>query len=145
MVVGRASQNPDGHRIIRGISRAATQHHELCIGDLNGMRTDARGLMLAGVALSRDAWMECRDEYAWGDLQHYIMHQVSNVHTKAIVEALEIDPERVPLTFPEYGNIGPASVPTTLAVHAKNITQGERVGLLGIGSGLNASAMEILW
>ena len=56
-----------------------------------------------------------------------------------------IDPERVPRTFPDYGNIGPASVPFTLAGEAHDLVDGDRVLLMGIGSGLNASILEIAW
>ena len=74
-----------------------------------------------------------------------MIHQVSSVHTKAITGALGIDPARVPMTFPRYGNIGPASIPFTLAQQVDDLRPGDRVGCLGIGSGLNASVIEIAW
>ena len=45
------------------------------------------------------------------------------------------------------GNIGPASVPIVLAkaVEEGRIRPGDRVALLGIGSGLNCSMAEIIW
>ena len=48
-------------------------------------------------------------------MDRYVIHQVSQVHTNALCGRLGIDPERVPLTFPDRGNIGPASIPFTLA------------------------------
>jgi len=51
----------------------------------------------------------------------------------------------VPMTFPTYGNIGPASIPFTLAREVDDLRAGDRVGCLGIGSGLNASVIEITW
>ena len=45
----------------------------------------------------------------------YIVHQVSQVHTRLITERLGIDPAEAPLTFPQYGNVGPAAIPITLA------------------------------
>ena len=56
-----------------------------------------------------------------------------------------MDPTRVPLTYPEFGNMGPAAVPFTLASIAGSITSGERVLLMGIGSGLNCAATELRW
>nr|MDQ3325157.1 3-oxoacyl-ACP synthase III [Actinomycetota bacterium] len=47
--------------------------------------------------------------------------------------------------FPMYGNIGPASVPYTLAKEAQDLEPGDRVLLMGIGSGLNASFTELCW
>jgi 3-oxoacyl-[acyl-carrier-protein] synthase-3 len=78
-------------------------------------------------------------------MDRYVIHQVSQVHTNAVCERLGIDPTRVPRTFPDRGNIGPASVPFTLAGEAHDLVDGDRVLLMGIGSGLNASILEIAW
>lgn len=145
MVLGRADENPSGHRFIGGAARAATQHNALCVGDIEGMRTDARGLLEAGLELSVALWTEALKTHDWADLDCYVMHQVSNVHTSAVTAALGIDPAKVPLTFPTRGNIGPASVPFTLALQAPEFHGGDRVGCLGIGSGLNAAVIEIAW
>ena len=51
----------------------------------------------------------------WSDMDAYVIHQISSVHTAGMCKRTGIDPERVPKTFPVRGNIGPASVPTTLA------------------------------
>lgn len=145
MVLGRASEHPEGHRLIGGVSRAATEHHRICVGDMNRMVTDSRALLEAGLQLSGELWKEAAEEFDWADLDCYVIHQVSNVHTQAVCAALGIDPERVPMTFPLYGNIGPASIPVTLALQSERLTAGNRVACLGIGSGLNASIIEIAW
>lgn len=145
MVLGRASEHPEGHRFVGGVSRAATQHHRICVGDMTQMRTDSRALLEAGLELSTALWQEAAETFDWSDLDCYVIHQVSSVHTQAITAALGIDPERVPMTFPHYGNIGPASIPFTLAKQTDDLRAGDRVGCLGIGSGLNASVIEIAW
>jgi 3-oxoacyl-[acyl-carrier-protein] synthase-3 len=145
MVLGRAADHPDGHRFLGGVTRAATEHHLLCVGDLESMRTDARGLLNAGVALGTALWRAAADEFDWTDMDRYIAHQVSQVHTRAMIRALEIDPDRVPLTFPTRGNMGPAAVPFTLASQVDSLQSDDRVLLLGVGSGLNASFAEVVW
>ncbi len=145
MVLGRASEHPEGHRFIGGVSRAATEHHRICVGDMNQMRTDSRALLEAGLELSAATWQEGCESFDWSDLDCYVIHQVSSVHTQAVTAALGIDPARVPMTFPRYGNIGPASIPFTLAQQVDNLRGGDRIGCLGIGSGLNASVIEIAW
>jgi 3-oxoacyl-[acyl-carrier-protein] synthase-3 len=145
MVLGRASEHPEGHRFIGGVSRAATQHHRICVGDMTQMRTDSRALLEAGLELSSELWQEAAETFDWSDLDCYVIHQVSSVHTQAVTAALGIDPARVPMTFPRYGNIGPASIPFTLAQQVDNLRGGDRIGCLGIGSGLNASVIEIAW
>ena len=145
MVLGRASEHPSGHRFVGGVSRAATEHHRLCVGDLDGMSTDARGLLEAGVSLAVDTWRDSQDVFDWSDLDSYIIHQVSKLHSEAICQAIGIDPDRVPQTFPTQGNIGPASVPFTLAKVAPDLLAGHRIACMGIGSGLNSAVIEIIW
>jgi 3-oxoacyl-[acyl-carrier-protein] synthase-3 len=145
MVLGRATEHPEGHRFIGGVSRAATQHHNICVGDMTQMRTDSRALLEAGLELSVALWQEAAETFDWSDLDRYIIHQVSSVHTQAVTAALGIDLARVPMTFPHYGNIGPASIPFTLALQVDELREGDRIGCLGIGSGLNASVIEISW
>ncbi|AZI59458.1 3-oxoacyl-ACP synthase III [Nakamurella antarctica] len=146
MVLGRSSDHPEGHRYLGGATRAGSEHHTLCVGDMDHMRTDSSGLMTAGLKLSTDLWAESAADFGWNEgIDRYIMHQVSNVHTKAISEALGLDPAKTPLTFPKRGNLGPAAIPFTLAGASDDLSAGDRVLLLGIGSGLNASFSEIVW
>ncbi len=146
MVLGRDDQHPEGHRLVAGVTRAATQHYQLCIGDNGAMNTDLKGLLDAGLQLSEDLWADAADELDWSQgMNRYIIHQVSQVHTDALCERLGIDGDLVPRTFPDRGNIGPASLPITLASVADSLDEGDRVLLMGIGSGLNASCLEIEW
>lgn len=145
MVLGRADLHPEGHRFVGGVFRAGSEHHLLCVGDLEMMRTDVKGLFDAGLELSRKTWAEAGGEFDWHELDMYVIHQISQVHTNALCAAVDIDPGRVPRTFPEYGNIGPASLPFTLALHAGALSAGDRVLFMGIGSGLNAACAELLW
>ena len=143
-MIGRHSQNPGSHKIVGGIARADTAYHSLCVGDLDGMRTDTSALLDAGLQVSKLAWGDAA-ERDWLDLDRYILHQISQVHTTMLCEALGIDLGKVPLTFPFLGNVGPASIPITLSLEADSLHAGERVLLMGIGSGINASAIELIW
>ncbi len=143
-VVGRYSDNPGSHKLVRGISRADTAHHNLCVGTIDRMRTDTKGLLNAGLDVSKLAWGDA-EEYGWLDADRYIIHQVSQVHTAMLCERLGIDTSRVPLTFPLLGNVGPASIPITLSMEEDSLNAGDRVMLLGMGSGINAMATELIW
>ncbi len=145
MVLGRADRHPEGHRIVGGVTRAGTEHHNLCVGDLEWMRTDTRGLLVAGIALAKDTWEDAKAEFDWSNMDRYVAHQISQVHTKAMCEALDISPDRLPLTFPTRGNMGPAAVAFTLATQVDSLSPGDRVVMLGVGSGLNVSCLEIAW
>jgi 3-oxoacyl-[acyl-carrier-protein] synthase-3 len=145
MVLGRADRHPEGHRVIGGVSRAGTEHHDLCVGDLTRMRTDTKRLFAAGLALAMETWADAKADFGWAGIDWFVAHQTSVVHIRAMAEALGVDPARFPLTLPHYGNIGPAAVPFTLAHHADNLRAEDRILLLGIGSGLNTSYAEIVW
>ncbi|MGY1650283.1 3-oxoacyl-ACP synthase III [Geodermatophilus sp. SYSU D01119] len=146
MVLGRTDLHPEGHRLVGSVSRSGSEHHELCVGDNDMMRTDLKGLLDAGLALSEDMWADAAEEFDWaGGMDRYIVHQVSKVHTKAMCDRFSIDPALVPTTFPTRGNLGPASVPFTLAGQQDTLADGDRVLLMGIGSGLNVSCLEIAW
>jgi acyl-CoA:acyl-CoA alkyltransferase len=146
MVIGSLEQHPDGHRIVGGIARAGTEHHTLCVGDLEKMTTDTKGLLEAGLDLAHAAWKDAEADFDWvNGMDRYIIHQVSAVHTRLISERLGLDPAKVPLTFPTYGNVGPAAIPITLASVADELRAGDRVLCMGIGSGLNTSLTELVW
>jgi 3-oxoacyl-[acyl-carrier-protein] synthase-3 len=146
MVMARKNRHGNVHRLIGGVARAGTEHNSLCIGNLDRMTTDTHGLLVAGLDLAADAWDASKTDFDWTDgLDWYIFHQVSKVHTTMLCDRLAIDSTKVPLTFPKYGNVGPAAVPITLASVQDQIEPGQRVLCMGIGSGLNTSFSEILW
>ncbi len=146
MVLARTDRHPEAHRVVGGTARAATQHELLCVGSLDRMTTDTAGLLVAGLDLAAEAWTAAQQEaHLSPTADWYILHQVSKVHTTMLCERLGIDKSKAPLTYPKYGNVGPAAVPITLASVQDQIQPGQRVLCLGIGSGLNTSATEILW
>lgn len=144
-VLGVADDHPQSHRLLGGVTRAATQFHDLCVGSVDGMFTDAAGLLKGGLELVVSAWKEAEPEWHWSQADRFVTHQVSRAHTDAITQAIDLDPAKVPTTYPLLGNVGPASLPITLAAEQDSLKTGDRVVLMGVGSGLNTALMEILW
>lgn len=137
------------HRFIGGVSQAASQWNHLCRGTSERMVTDAGQLLKAGVALARQTWNLATDVLAWrqDELDELILHQVGSIHMSTLLSELELQPSHAFVTYSEYGNIGPAAIPFTLSksVDAGRVYQGDRIALMGIGSGLNCAMMEIVW
>ena len=50
-VLGPADEHPGAHRILGGVMRAGTEYHELCVGSIDGMATDTKGLLEGGLEL----------------------------------------------------------------------------------------------
>ena len=146
MVLTTTDLHPEAHRIVGGVARAATQHHDLCVGTLDRMTTDTRGLLTAGLELSEAAWRDAIGHFDWTEgVARYVMHQVSQVHTTMLCSRLGLDPALVPMIFPTRGNVGPAAIPMALASVQGDLRSGDRVLCLGMGSGLNTAATELLW
>jgi 3-oxoacyl-[acyl-carrier-protein] synthase III len=145
LVKGRA------HRLLGGIARAATQHSELCQGDTYGaeslaMQTDSEQLLLAGVELAKETWRDFTTEQGTS-FDRFICHQVGSVHRRKLYETLGLDLAKDFSTFERLGNTGSVALPATLeaAIAAGAVKDGDRVGLLGIGSGLNCLMLALEW
>lgn len=149
MVMGRAELLPNGHRFLGTVTRAATNFSHLCRGNMDRMVTDTRTLLVEGLKLAAKTFQAARAGLGWAvsELDEFVIHQISRVHTAAVVDLLGIDPKKVLTVFPEFGNVGPASVPIALSKlkESGRLTKGKRVALLGIGSGLNCSMAEVVW
>lgn len=140
-----------GHRLLGGVARAATQHSDLCQGDTHGadalaMQTDSEQLLMAGVTLARETWGEFSARFG-GEFSRYICHQVGSVHRRKLYETLGLDVGKDFSTFETLGNTGSVALPATLAAatDAGAVKPGDRVGLLGIGSGLNCLMLALEW
>lgn len=149
MILGRSDLAPDGHRFRGTYSRAATEHNRLCLGQVDRGVTDTKGLLVAGVALSKETWAGAQEHLGFGEdeVDEYCIHQVSQRHAEQLAQSLDIDLEKALLIVDRFGNIGPASVPIVLSKAAElgRIRQGDRVVLAGIGSGLNCTVGEVIW
>ena len=149
MVLGRSELLPNGHRFKGSVTRAATEFSHLCRGNMDRMVTDTRTLLVEGLKLAAKTFQAARAALGWvsGEMDEFVVHQISKVHTAAFVDLLGIDPKKVLTVFPELGNIGPASVPIALSKLAElgRLKKGSRIALMGIGSGLNCSMAEVEW
>lgn len=149
MILARKELAPQGHPYLGSVSRSATEFNKLCHGQMDRMVTDTRILLSEGLKLASKTFQAAKIAFGWvaSELDQFVIHQVSKVHTDSLVKLLGLDPAKVHAIYPEMGNIGPASVPIVLAkaVEMGKIRPGDRVALLGIGSGLNCSMAEIVW
>jgi 3-oxoacyl-[acyl-carrier-protein] synthase-3 len=143
VVLTSADFSDSEHRLAYGAALSAPEHHRICrwgpkqglLGETdNVMDTDASAVLNHGVDLGRRTWERFLATTGWraSDVDRVICHQVA---------AKDFS------TFPELGNIGTVSVPLTAARAAEEgfLRSGDRVGLLGIGSGLNCLMLGLEW
>lgn len=138
-----------GHQLKGGLFHAATRYSHLCVGQNEDMKTDAKALLVAGMELATATWQRACSEMDWDkkEFSQYIMHQVGEAHLNSMIKAAGVPDERVPRIYPEYGNTGSTTIPLTLfkALEAGKISEGDRVALMGIGSGINCAMLEVIW
>ena len=142
------------HRLLGGACLTATEHSGLCQGDAAGgdgleMQTDSEQLLLAGIEVAKRTWAAFREETAWTEasVDRFVCHQVGAVHRRRLYEVLGVDLARDFSTFETLGNMGSVSLPATLvaAIEKGAVVEGNRVGLLGIGSGINCMMLALEW
>ena len=150
MIVCRRDLSTSGHVANGSVTRAATRHCRLCLGQRDQMTADASKVLIFGVELAKQTWdlaSSTLDNWSDAQIDAYMPHQVSRRNMDVLCEKLGLTPEKQHLNFPTLGNIGPAAVPITLcqAAESGRIRSGDHIALMGIGSGLNCSMMSVTW
>ncbi len=141
------------HRLLAGACLAATQHSELCQGHTAGaglaMQTDSEQLLLAGVEVALQTWQRFEIESGWTreTPSRFICHQVGSTHRRKLYETVGLDLAKDFSTFETLGNTGSVALPATLAraVEQGAVKSGDKVALLGIGSGINSLMLAVEW
>jgi len=153
VLLARADGRP-GRRLAGGVVRADSAHLDLCQGEADGlagplMSTDSEALLQAGNALAARTYAAFLEELGWrhAEVERCITHQVGSAHRRLLLQTLAFEPERDFPTVETLGNIGSVSLPLSLslAVEAGQDRSGQRVALLGIGSGLNCMMLGVDW
>ena len=160
VMVGRAGgDGSPRRRVVGGAHETAPEHHGLCTWGLekNGsagsvvpyMNTDSVSVLKHGVALGARTWTSFLDTVEWAreQVDRVICHQVGSAHQDTILRAIGIPATKDFTTFRFLGNMGTVSLPLSAAMAEEqgHLKPGHRVGLLGIGSGLNCMMLGIEW
>ncbi len=146
-----------GNRLRGGVFRAHSDGCGLCRSDRDSsgddmqplMWTDSESLMQQGVETAGRALPEFLDDVAWSadDITRTFCHQVGRAHQKLMFDTLGLDPSMDYSTLRWLGNTGSVALPITaaLGIEAGHLRGGDRVALLGIGSGINVLMLAVDW
>lgn len=141
--VDRILQTPAGKLLQTGIDKG--MRHVVT----PFMATDAGNVLKYGVDLGSKTWQAFLTKLGWKteQMDKVICHQVGTMHRDTILKSLGIPAEKEFSTFEYLGNIGTVSLPLTaaLAEEREFLTPGDRVGFMGIGSGLNCMMLGLKW
>jgi 3-oxoacyl-[acyl-carrier-protein] synthase III len=140
-----------GNRLTAAVVHCDTRGHELCRsrGLESVMQTDSHELMRQGVAAGAETFGQFLAVAGWepDDIDHTFCHQVGVAHRKLLFESLGLDPAIDFTTLETLGNTGAAALPVTMAVGIDRgvLRAGDRVAMLGIGSGINCQMLAAEW
>jgi acyl-CoA:acyl-CoA alkyltransferase len=149
-----------GNRLLGGAFRTNSAGCLLChsdgdptAGPSSGplMFTDSEGLMQEGVKLAKETFADFLAEVGWGDRQPAVQktfcHQVGRIHRNLLMTSLGLDPAIDFTTLEFLGNTGAVALPMTAAIGIErgHLSAGDRLALLGIGSGINVVMLGIEW
>ena len=144
-------------RLLGGTTQAAPQYHALCRWGIETvlsaakqfMSTDSVSVLKYGVDLGMRTWDAFLHRVGWASdmVDKIICHQVGASHRDLILKTLGISPHKEYSTYSFLGNMGTVSLPLTaaLAEEREFLLPGDRVGFLGIGSGLNCLFLGVDW
>lgn len=157
LLVDRRSSRSD-NRLTAAAVRAHTQNHRLChsgrdeavAGGMTPlMDTDAEQLMREGIRTGAETFSDFLAEIGWTrqQIDRSFCHQVGATHRKMMLEAFGLNQELDFATFKWLGNTGSVALPITMAIGLEKefVKPGERVGMLGIGSGINCLMIGAQW
>ncbi len=145
-------------RLLGGVTRAAPEHHRLCRWGWEEtspatfrqfISTDSIEVLKHGVTLGIKSWADFLREMAWTPqlVDKAIFHQVGSTHRDSMLKLTELPEDKDFSTYEFLGNMGTVSLPLTAALAAERqwLLAGDRVGFLGVGSGLNCLLLGFEW
>jgi acyl-CoA:acyl-CoA alkyltransferase len=151
MVLCDTELSRTGNRLIAATVYCNTEHHDLCHSEglTQVMQTDSERLLQEGIATGKRTFERFLNEVGWtrNQIDRTYCHQVGVAHRKLLLETLDLDPARDFTTFEFLGNTGSAALPVTMALGLEphRAIPGERLALLGIGSGINSTMLAVEW
>jgi len=159
VVLTHSSLSKCGHKIMGGTIRSASQHNDLCRIENDtyffesdthpSMRTDSEGILRNGLVLADETWKAFGKELGWrnSDVDKVFCHQVTTVHQEQLLDTLKLDKSKGFSSVEYLGNVGPVSLPITLAIAIDEGTldPGDNIAMLGIGSGLSSVMLGVIW
>ncbi len=153
MLLTHRSLSLSQHRLVGSVSQTASEHNGLCqgFGDYRNpiMKTDSIALLKEGVGLARRTWDLFMQELRWtaGDFAKIFTHQVSSTHYEKVFQELKLDSSKGRQDCAVLGNTGSVAAPLSLALANEEgqLSVGDKIALLGIGSGLSTMMLGVQW
>jgi len=145
-----------GRRFVGGTVLSNTVFSDLCRSDTDQgggdsmnplMWTDSETLMVEGVNVAQAAFGRFLEVTGWtrDSIVLFVTHQVGKAHQQLLFEKLGLSLEKHYSTLEFLGNTGSVAMPTAAALAMREglAQSGDRITLLGIGSGINTLMLAV--
>ncbi|MDO4570383.1 MAG: 3-oxoacyl-ACP synthase III [Planctomycetia bacterium] len=152
IVLAHRKRSRTGRRLLGASVLANTDYCHLCQSDDSvktgdAMKTDSETLLHQGVDTARRLFPRFLEEFGWRreEIHRFFCHQVGKAHQKLLYDTLEIDFSKDFSTLEYLGNTGSAALPSAFAlgIEAGAAPVGQKIALLGIGSGINSLMLAV--
>ncbi len=77
--------------------------------------------------------------FDYQEADYFVFHQGNVIMLNKIIKKLKVEPERMPLSLPYFGNTSSASIPITIATQLKGKIENKRTKFIGCGFGVGLS------
>ena len=148
-----------GNRFLGAVVCSNTNKSDLCRSQVDvtaggrsdgqTMKTDSETLLHEGVAVAARTFDQFAPEIGWSaeEIGTIFCHQVGKAHQKLLFDTLKLDVDKNFATLPYLGNTGSVALPTAAALGIESgfAKPGDKIGLFGIGSGINVVLAGIDW
>ncbi len=149
MVLRRKSKSKTGKRVLGGAAYSGTHNHELCVAQRDWMRTNSAALLQEGGKVVVEAWKLFQRELGWSaaDIDKLFTHQISEPQRQYGLQVLGIRDGVDHPNLYTLGNTGAVAAPLCMAQGIEDgfVQDGDRVCLMGVGSGVNSIILGIQW
>ncbi len=141
------------HQLLGGAIQTDSRYYHVCEGQGNifhqSMVTNTEEMLRQGLNLSKITWEIFKASLGWSNQtpDFVFSHQVSRSHNTKALETLGLSDKKSYFDFENLGNTGSVAVPLGLAMRVEQslFKQGDKIALLGIGSGLSCVMLGVDW
>ncbi|NSW53838.1 MAG: 3-oxoacyl-ACP synthase III [Anaerolineae bacterium] len=151
MVLTHKDKSRSGKHLVGGANYSGTHNNKLCVAQRTWMHTNSQELLSEGTKVVLKAWELFKQAMpGWNEktIDRIFTHQVSEPQRLKALKALNM-----PLDGMDYpnlrtmGNTGSVAAPLCLAQGITDgiLHDGDKVCLMGVGSGINSILLGIQW
>jgi 3-oxoacyl-[acyl-carrier-protein] synthase-3 len=140
-----------GHRAIiipDGGARNMTTRSSFDMEEVNGNminrltpRMDGMDVFAFAITVPPKSIKSLAEKYGFDyqDADYFVFHQGNVIMLNKIIKKLKVEPERMPLSLPYFGNTSSASIPITITTQLKGKVENKLTKFIGCGFGVGLS------